>query len=109
MLKLNYLIYSVEQKENSSEDTRSDNLKKVWISLLSGIVIGIIISLFVYSGESLFHQYTAIYPETTAYITEQNFEVAIGSSRIIILTIIIIFLGWLSVEKIVDKLQRSNN
>jgi cell division protein FtsX len=109
MVKLNYLIYPVEQKENSSEGTRSDNLKKVWISLLSGIVIGIIISLVVYSGESLFHQYTAIYPETTVYITEQNFEVAIGSLRIIILTIFFIFIGWLSIEKIGSKFRSRNN
>ncbi|TFE00583.1 hypothetical protein [Jeotgalibacillus salarius] len=83
-------------------------MKKFWILLISGIVIGIIISIFQYSDESLFFQYTAKYSDTTLSITEQNFDVTIGSIRIIILSVLAIMLGWFLIEKIAGYLRKKD-
>ncbi|AJD90314.1 hypothetical protein JMA_09970 [Jeotgalibacillus malaysiensis] len=75
-------------------------MKKFWLLLLSDVIIGIIISIIQYSGESLFFQYTAKYADTTLAITEQNFDVTVGSLRIIFISVIVVMLVWFSIENL---------
>ncbi|MDZ5712708.1 hypothetical protein [Jeotgalibacillus haloalkalitolerans] len=82
-------------------------MKKFWILLLSGIVVGTIISVIQYSGESLFFQYTAKYADTTLSITKQNFDVTIGSLRNIFISVFVIMIGWFSIEKLIG-FKRNN-
>ena len=75
-------------------------MKKFWLLLLSGVIVGVVISMIQYSGESLFFQYTAKYADTTLSITEQNFDVTIGSLRIILISVLVVMGVWFSIEKL---------
>ncbi|WP_026691735.1 hypothetical protein [Alteribacter aurantiacus] len=78
-------------------------MKMFLISLLSGMVIGLIIAFFVYTGEPLFFQIEHRYANETVFIRDHNVEMVIGTLRIMFFSFITIFLAWLLIGKIVEK------
>lgn len=82
---------------------RRMTIKKFWLSVIIGTMIGVLISLFVFDNNSLFFQYRADYPGATMFINEVDFNVLFNYLTVILASILVIFIGWTLIEKVITK------
>ncbi|WP_368505086.1 hypothetical protein AB3N04_05415 [Alkalihalophilus sp. As8PL] len=80
--------------------------KKIWLSIIMGILVGATSSFFLYQGEPVFFQIEYIHPNETVKVWEQNFDVTVSAFRITVLSIVGFFLGLWIVDRIRVWFQR---
>gem|GEM_PF-6082251 len=74
-------------------------MKKLLISLLVGIVIGITISSFVFDGDFIFH-YTVNYPPKVKHY-ELDFDLVFKYLYVVLGSSLLIYIFWVFIEKII--------
>ncbi|OLS38184.1 hypothetical protein BTR22_06740 [Alkalihalophilus pseudofirmus] len=75
-------------------------MKKSWLSLFSGIIFGLIISMYVYRGEEVFFYIPYVHPNETVYVLEQNFDVTVGAVRIMVICSVAVYVLLFLREKV---------
>ncbi|WP_322421557.1 hypothetical protein [Jeotgalibacillus haloalkalitolerans] len=78
-------------------------IKKFWLSLIFGMVIGVLISLLIYPDDPLFFQYSAEYPGASMMINEMDFNMLFNYLVVIFISVLVIFSAWTIFEKRMTK------
>ncbi|ERN54041.1 hypothetical protein M3689_02320 [Alkalihalophilus marmarensis] len=75
-------------------------MKKIWLSLFSGIIFGLVISLYVYRGEEVFFYIPYVHPNETVYVLEHNFDVTVGAVRKMVICSVAVYVVLFLREKV---------
>ncbi|QKY69733.1 hypothetical protein [Lentibacillus sp. CBA3610] len=78
-------------------------MRKFWLSIVGGVISGLIISLIAFQNEPLIISYQKKYPEDTYTVSGLNFELIVDSGRMMVISFVIIFVGWILIEKLINK------
>jgi uncharacterized membrane protein len=85
---------------------RSGYLKKLLISLLVGIVIGITISSFVFDGDFIYY-YTINYPPEVKHY-DLDFDLVFKYLDVVLFSFLLIYIFWVLIEKIIKYFASKN-
>lgn len=78
-------------------------LKKVSFSLLSGIIIGLLISFVLMDYKDMSYEIINQAGIESRWVREVDFDFAFNASLLVIVTSILIFVIWTFIEKTLDK------
>ncbi len=74
-------------------------MKKIFLSLLGGLILGVIISVILWDYQSWNYEIQNYYGTGTKEVKEWDFEFLTNATSIIIVVSILIFLIWTFIEK----------